>query len=184
MMLLDHERVGVFIDWENTRTSLEILSSMHNRKITIPWEEFRKFYFTCSAFARFYLYGAHNNSPELRELEDRLHRLSFNVLLKRTQLVDRERGWKNRKNADVELTVDVMSSVNLFDHIVIFSGDGDFSYLVEWLKRNGKRVTIVSQFNIADSRTNTASRALIQEADTFIQLEEFVSALESWTDEE
>lgn len=184
MMLLDHERVGVFIDWENTRTSLEVLSSMSNRKVSIPWEKFREFYNTCSAFARFYLYGAHTNSPDLRELEEKLHRLSFNVLLKKAQLVDRSAGWKNRKNADVELTVDVMSSSKLFDHIVIFSGDGDFSYLVEWLKRNGKRVTIVSQFNPADSRTNTASKALVQEADTFMQLDAFVEAIDAWTPEE
>ena len=45
---------------------------------------------------------------------------------------------------DIELTVDALEMAPFFDHLVLFSGDGDFTALVGALQRKGKRVTVVS----------------------------------------
>jgi uncharacterized LabA/DUF88 family protein len=45
---------------------------------------------------------------------------------------------------DIELTVDALEMSPHFDHLVLFSGDGDFTALVAALQRRGKRVTVVS----------------------------------------
>jgi hypothetical protein len=47
-------------------------------------------------------------------------------------------------NMDIELAIDVMEMAEQVDHIVIFSGDGDFRRLVEAAQRKGRRVSIVS----------------------------------------
>ena len=41
---------------------------------------------------------------------------------------------------DIELAIDVMEMAQHLDHIVLFSGDGDFRRLVEAVQRKGVRV--------------------------------------------
>jgi uncharacterized LabA/DUF88 family protein len=43
-----------------------------------------------------------------------------------------------------ELAVDAMEIAGSIDHMVLFSGDGDFRSLVEAVQRRGVRVTVVS----------------------------------------
>ena len=42
------------------------------------------------------------------------------------------------------MIVDMMAISENLDHIVVFSGDGDFRYAIESTKERGKRVTVVS----------------------------------------
>src|SRR3546814_1772768 len=50
---------------------------------------------------------------------------------------------KVKGNMDIELAVDVMEMLEYLDHVVLFSGDGDFRRLVEAVQRRGRRVTVV-----------------------------------------
>ena len=45
---------------------------------------------------------------------------------------------------DIELAVDAMEMADHIDHLVLFSGDGDFRSLVEAVQRKGVRVSVVS----------------------------------------
>jgi len=45
---------------------------------------------------------------------------------------------------DIELAIDVMEMSERVDHVVIFSGDGDFRKLVEAVQRKGRRVSVCS----------------------------------------
>ncbi len=56
---------------------------------------------------------------------------------------------KLKGNMDIELAVDAMELADELDHIVLFSGDGDFRSLVEALQQKGKRVSVVSTCNDA-----------------------------------
>lgn len=47
-------------------------------------------------------------------------------------------------NMDIELAVDTLSLVDTYQVVVLMSGDGDFSYLVEHLKKLGKTTVVVS----------------------------------------
>jgi len=51
---------------------------------------------------------------------------------------------KIKRNMDVDLAVDAMRWATTLDHIVIFSGEADFRYLVAALQQKGKRVSVVS----------------------------------------
>ena len=55
------------------------------------------------------------------------------------------------------------------DHIVIFSGDGDFRPLVESLQRSGVRVSCVSTIR---SQPPMISDDLRRQVDNFIELED------------
>ena len=51
---------------------------------------------------------------------------------------------KVKGNMDIELTVDAMRLVEQLDHVVLFTGDGDFRALVAALQVHGRRVSVVS----------------------------------------
>ncbi|RVP95379.1 NYN domain-containing protein [Sinorhizobium meliloti] len=51
---------------------------------------------------------------------------------------------KVKGNMDVELAIDALEMSKTADHLVIFSGDGNFTSLVVALQRNGRKVSVVS----------------------------------------
>ena len=60
------------------------------------------------------------------------------------EFVDQTGRRKVKGNMDIELAVDAMEMAEHIDHMVLFSGDGDFRSLVEAMQRRGVRVTVVS----------------------------------------
>ena len=70
---------------------------------------------------------------------------------------------------DIELAVDVLGMSNVFDHIVLFSGDGDFCCLLEAIQRKGVRVSVVSTVR---SQPPMVSDELRRQADNFIELQD------------
>ncbi len=60
------------------------------------------------------------------------------------------------------------------DHIVLFSGDGDFRRLVETIQRRGRRVTVVSTLR---SQPPMIADELRRQADIFIDLAELQSQI-------
>src|SRR5262249_29222875 len=76
---------------------------------------------------------------------------------------------KIKGNMDIELAVDVMEMAESVQHIIIFSGDGDFRRLVEAVQRKGKRVSIVSTIR---TQPPTVADELRRQADNFIELED------------
>jgi uncharacterized LabA/DUF88 family protein len=70
---------------------------------------------------------------------------------------------------DIELTVDAMELAPHIDHMVLFSGDGDFRPLLESMQRQGVRVSVVSTIR---SQPPMISDDLRRQADNFIELNE------------
>ena len=76
---------------------------------------------------------------------------------------------KVKGNMDIELTVNAMELAPHVDHIVLFSGDGDFRPLIESLQRQGVRVSVVSTIR---SQPPMIADDLRRQADNFIELDE------------
>jgi uncharacterized LabA/DUF88 family protein len=74
---------------------------------------------------------------------------------------------KIKGNMDIELTVDAMRLVDRLDHIVLFTGDGDFRALVAALQSHGRRVSIVSTLQ---TQPPMVADELRRQADQFIDL--------------
>lgn len=81
---------------------------------------------------------------------------------------------KVKGNMDIELAVDVMEATRYLDHIVLFSGDGDFRRLVEAAQRRGCRVSVVSTLR---SSPPMVADELRRQADNFIELQELAPAI-------
>ena len=74
---------------------------------------------------------------------------------------------KIKGNMDIELAVDAMELADHLDHVVLFSGDGDFRSLVEALQQKGKRVSVVSTLQTSPPMVADELR---RQADQFIDL--------------
>ena len=62
-----------------------------------------------------------------------------------------------------------MEMAQYVDHLVLFSGDGDFRRLTEALQRRGLRVTVVSTIR---TQPPMIADELRRQADTFLELHE------------
>ncbi|MBW8859648.1 MAG: NYN domain-containing protein, partial [Caulobacter sp.] len=65
------------------------------------------------------------------------------------------------------IAVDMLEMAEHADHMVLFSGDGDFRKLVEAVQRRGSRVTVVSTVK---SQPPMVSDDLRRQADNFVDL--------------
>jgi uncharacterized LabA/DUF88 family protein len=74
-----------------------------------------------------------------------------------------------RGSMDIELAVDMLELSASLDHVVLFSGDGDFRRLVDAVQRKGLRVSVVSTIR---SSPPMISDELRRQADNFIELQE------------
>jgi len=102
----------------------------------------RAYYYTAMAVE-----DSETYSP-LRPLADYLSYNGYTLVTKPMKtMTDAETGRvRNKGNMDVEIAVNMLQLVAAaeVDHIILFSGDGDFSHLVEAVQNKGVRVTVVS----------------------------------------
>jgi uncharacterized LabA/DUF88 family protein len=81
---------------------------------------------------------------------------------------------KIKGNMDIELAIDVMEMAEHVEHIMLFSGDGDFRRLVEAVQRKGVRVTVVSTVR---SQPPMVADELRRQADHFLELQDLAPAI-------
>ncbi len=104
----------------------------------------------------------------LRPLVDWLDYNGYTMVTKATREFTDQQGRKRFKGStDIELVVDMLLLASRLDHIVIFSGNGDFRRAIEAVKVKGVRVTVVSTVK---SSPPMASDDLRRQADSFIDL--------------
>lgn len=106
----------------------------------------------------------------VRPLVDWLSYNGYNVIHKPArEFTDREGRKRTRGNMNVEISVDMLEAARTADHIVFFAGDADFRRLLEAVKAQGCRVTVISSVK---AQPNSVADELRREADVFIDLDE------------
>ena len=104
----------------------------------------------------------------IRPLIDWLDYNGYTMVTKPTkEFTDSSGRRKVKGNMDIELAIDVMEMAERVDHIILFSGDGDFRRLVEAVQRKGVRVSVVSTVR---SNPPMVADELRRQADSFIEL--------------
>ena len=160
------DKVAMFIDGSNLYAAAKSLDfDIDYRKLLI-WGAssgrlVRAFYYTA-------LIEDADYSP-IRPLVDWLDYNGYTMVTKPTkEFVDSQGRRKIKGNMDIELAIDVMEMADNVDHIILFSGDGDFRRLLEAVQRKGVRVTVVSTIQ---SSPPMVADELRRQADCFIDLE-------------
>jgi uncharacterized LabA/DUF88 family protein len=159
------DRLALFIDGANLYSAAKHLGfDIDYRKLL---DEFKK----RSVLTRAYYYTALVENEEyspIRPLVDWLDYNGYSLVTKSAREYTDAQGRKRwRGDMDVEIAVDMMEMAGHADHLVLFSGDGDFRALVEAVQRKGARVTVVSTVK---SQPPMVSDELRRQADSFVDL--------------
>ena len=161
------EKTALFIDGANLYKAARNLGFDidYKRLLSVVHEDahlVRAYYFTAMQEDRDQDY-----SP-LRPLVDWLDYNGYTMITKLARDYTDAQGKKRFKGSiDVELTVEMLTLADHVDHIVFFSGNGDFRRLIEAVQAKGVRVTVVSTIK---SNPPMASDELRRQADQFIDI--------------
>jgi uncharacterized LabA/DUF88 family protein len=167
MLFYPQEKFALFIDGANLYSTARALGFDIDYKKLLT--EFSKKGILVRAYYYTALLEDREFSP-LRPLVDWLDYNGYTLVTKSArEYTDAAGRRKVKGNMDVEIAVDMMEMAETVDHLVLFSGDGDFRRLVESIQRRGRRVSVVSTL-----RTQPAMVAddLRRQADHFIELTE------------
>ena len=166
------ERTALFIDGANLYATAKSLG------FDIDYKRLLKEFNIRGRLVRAYYYTALVEDQEyssIRPLIDWLDYNGFAVVTKPAkEFVDSMGRRKVKGNMDIELAVNAMEMADHLDHIVLFSGDGDFRSLVEALQRKGCRVSVVS--TVATQPPMVADE-LRRQADEFLDLAQMVNRI-------
>ncbi len=164
------ERVALFIDGANLYATSKSLG------FDIDYKRLLTHFRAKCQLVRALYYTALVEDQEyssIRPLIDWLDYNGYTMVTKPTkEFTDANGRRKVKGNMDIELAVDAMRLAESLDHIVLFSGDGDFRSLVGALQQKGKRVSVVSTLQ---TQPPMIADELRRQADQFIDLADLES---------
>ncbi len=173
MMFYPQERLALFIDGANLYSAARSLGfDIDYKRLLALFQSkgrlIRAFYYTA-------LVEEQDYSP-IRPLIDWLDYNGYTMVTKPVkEFTDAAGRRKVKGSMDIELAIDMMEMSDRLDHIVLFSGDGDFRRLVEAVQRRGVRVTVVSTIR---SQPPMVSDDLRRQADAFVDLQDLMPQIQ------
>jgi uncharacterized LabA/DUF88 family protein len=173
MNFYPNERIALFIDGSNLYAAARALG------FDIDYKRLLELFQGKGRLVRAFYYTALVEDQEyspIRPLVDWLDYNGYTMVTKPTkEFTDAMGRRKIKGNMDIELAIDVMEMAERLDHIVLFSGDGDFRRLVEAVQRKGVRVSVVSTIR---SQPPMVADELRRQADTFVELQDLAPQIQ------
>lgn len=170
MIFYKEERMAMFIDGAN------LYAASRGLGFDIDYKRLLELFAGRGRLVRAFYYTALVENEEyspIRPLVDWLDYNGYAMVTKPTkEYTDAFGRRKIKGNMDIELAIDVMEMCEHVDHIIIFSGDGDFRRLVEACQRKGVRVSVVSTMR---SSPPMVADELRRQADNFIELQDLAA---------
>ncbi|MCB1380873.1 MAG: NYN domain-containing protein [Alphaproteobacteria bacterium] len=159
------ERVALFIDGANLYATAKSLG------FDIDYKRLLGFFRARARLIRAFYYTALLDDAEYSPIKPLIDWLDYNgyrvVTKPAKEFTDAMGRRKIKGNMDIELAIDVMQLAESLDHIVLFSGDGDFRSLVAAVQAKGRRVSVVSTLT---TRPPMIADDLRRQTDQFIEL--------------
>ena len=112
----------------------------------------------------FYYIGFDPDNQEQVKFLDKLETFGYRTFRKPIKKINNKGLTLDKANVDVELAVDSVLNLKRFKNFILASGDSDFAYLLKVLKKESKRVFVIS------ARGHIA-KELVREAEKYISLE-------------
>lgn len=166
------QRLALFIDGANLYNTIKALG------FDIDYKRLLKEFQSRGNLLRAFYYTAIIEDQEyssLRPLVDWLDYNGYRVVTKPAKEFTDASGRRRVKgNMDIELAIDALELAPHMDHMVLFSGDGDFRSLVEAVQRKGVKVSVVSTVQTSPP---AIADELRRQADEFIDLGQLIAKI-------
>ena len=171
-MMSAQERIALFIDGANLYATAKTLG------VDIDYRRLLKEFQSRGYLIRAFYYTAMLEDQEyssIRPLVDWLDYNGYHVVTKPAkEFTDQAGRRKIKGNMDIELAIGALDLAPYIDHMVLFSGDGDFRSLVEAMQRRGVRVSVVSS---TQTQPPMVADELRRQCDEFIDLTHLISRI-------
>ncbi|MBC6424468.1 MAG: NYN domain-containing protein [Hormoscilla sp. SP5CHS1] len=120
----------------------------------------------------FWYTGIKDNQDQ-RGFRDALISLGYTV---RTKILkeyydDSSGRFSQKANLDIEIVIDMFNTVEQYDRVILFSGDGDFERAIELLRSKSTHITVVSTEGMI-------ARELRNATDRYIDLNDIRNTIE------
>jgi uncharacterized LabA/DUF88 family protein len=170
MTIYPTDRTALFIDGANLYSAARSLNvDLDFRKLVASFRE-------QAILVRAYYYTAVIEGEEfspIRPLVDWLGYNGFSVVTKPVKrFTDAQGHTRTKGNMDVEIAVDMIEMAPHLDHMILFSGDGDFRRLVQAVQAKGVRVTVIST---QKTQPPHIADELRRQADAFLDLNDLMA---------
>lgn len=156
-----NSRVSLFIDVSN------IYYSQQSLGWGIDYQKVINYFRDHTNFISAYFYsGVVSTNPKQRKFFSKMEQFGFIVKTKEVKWIrdKKSKSLKGKGNLDIELALDMSHTTKKYTIAVLFSGDSDFTPVVEFVKTKRKKVVVYS------SRGHI-SKELIGAADLYIPFE-------------
>ena len=165
MAFYPDERIALFVDGANLYSTVKTLD------FDIDYGKLLDLFKGKGRIIRANYYTAlveEDDYSPIRPLIDWLEYNGWHAVTKPAKsLTDRNGRRYVKGDMDPEIIVDMLTIAPHIDHLVLFSGDGDFRVAVEALQKQGVRVTVVSTMK---SKSAMLADELRRQADAFIEI--------------
>ncbi|PJA47552.1 hypothetical protein CO172_00835 [Candidatus Uhrbacteria bacterium CG_4_9_14_3_um_filter_36_7] len=148
-----NQRVGVFIDTQNMYYSAR---NIHSKKVNFG--AIVEDAVANRKLIRAIAYVVRTKTEEEQPFFDAL--INLGIETQEKELMEYTSGHK-KADWDVGLTIDVVRMLDMIDVVVLVSGDGDYTYLGEYVKSRGRI------FEVMSFRENTSTK-LIETCDVYV----------------
>ncbi|MEM9137254.1 MAG: NYN domain-containing protein [Cyanobacteria bacterium P01_F01_bin.42] len=137
-----YDRVSIFIDGNNM-----FYAQQKNGWFFDPRKILE--YFTHDPQVRLinaFWYTGLKDSQDQRGFRDALISLGYTVRTKvlKEYYDDSSGRYSQKANLDIEIVTDMFNTVEQYDRVILFSGDGDFERAIELLRSKNTHITVVS----------------------------------------
>jgi uncharacterized LabA/DUF88 family protein len=138
------KRLGLYIDVQNLQATFEkyLQQVRYDKFLQFVEENF------CKPFKAVCFVPYNPEDAHRKRLIDALALMGYRVV---TKLVKQLPDGTIKANMDLEICLEVLSSADFLDEIILVTGDGDFVPLVEALNRKGCRVIVIGPMKGATS---------------------------------
>lgn len=161
------EKMAIFIDGANFYSTAKSLD------FDIDYKSLLNFFSAKGRMIKAYYFTALRENDDfspLRPLLDWLDYNGFHIITKKAKtFTDRDGRTRIKGDMDIEIAVKMMELAPHIDHMLLFSGDGDFKAAVEAVQRYGVRVTVVSSLT---TKPSLLADELRRQADDFIEIDD------------
>jgi uncharacterized LabA/DUF88 family protein len=161
------EKTAVFIDGSNLYAAARSLEFDIDYRLLLQWVASHSRLVRASYYT--VLPDDQEYSP-IRPLVDWLDYNGYKMVTKPAkEFTDNQGRRKIKGSIDIELAIDMIEIAPCVDHIMLFSGDGDFKRLIEAVQKKGVRVTVISTIK---STPPMVADELRRQADHFLDLDD------------
>lgn len=169
MMMCDSNRLSIFVDGNNMFYAQQKNGWFFDPRRVLD-------YFKNEPSIRFvnaFWYTGLKDSQDQRGFRDALISLGYTV---RTKILkeyydDVSGRYSQKANLDIEIVIDMFNTVEQYNRVILFSGDGDFERAIELLRSKNTHITVVSTEGMI-------ARELRNATDRYIDLNDIRESIE------